>query len=181
MPKTRPDLNRDEKVAEILEATERRLREGGVGAVSVAAVARELGLAHNAIYWYFSSKDHLLVATFEHMVQKVFAAKPKEGRDVAERVMWFVDQLGELYPIRASMHDQVRRSGVIADYLDELNDRLRRLTSHVLEPHVDKSELDVATSTFIATVQGAFLQGVDPEERRQLVTFAFQKLIGGGK
>jgi len=48
---------------EILALAQARLREGGYEALSVAALARELGLAQNAIYWYFPSKDHLFVAT----------------------------------------------------------------------------------------------------------------------
>ena len=177
MPKTRRDLDRDDKVSEILEITELRLREGGYNALSVAAVARELGLAHNAIYWYFPSKDHLIVATFEHMLHKLLANKPKAGRDVVGRVMWFVDQLGELYPLRASMHEQAQRSEVIANYLDDLNNRLRSMTIHALEPYVDEEELELAAASFTATVQGAFLAGTEPKERRRILTFALQRMI----
>ncbi|MEA2447967.1 MAG: hypothetical protein QOK47_1604, partial [Actinomycetota bacterium] len=73
MPKTRSGVDRDQKMTEILDATERQLRAGGYNAVSVAGIARELGLAHNAIYWYFPSKDHLMVAAFEHIVKKLLA------------------------------------------------------------------------------------------------------------
>ena len=37
MPRTRPELEREDKVAEIVAAAERRLREGGYDALSVAA------------------------------------------------------------------------------------------------------------------------------------------------
>jgi AcrR family transcriptional regulator len=180
MPKTRRDLERDEKVTEILDAAERALRAGGYNALSVAAIARELGLAHNAIYWYFPSKDHLMVAAFEHIVHKLLANKPKGGGSVVTRVLWFVEQLGEVYPLRASMHEQAQRSEVIAEYLDDLNTRLRSMTLHVLEPYVPPAELEVAAASFAATVQGAFLAGLEPKERRKVLTFALQKLIGKG-
>ena len=35
MPRTHPELNREEKVGEILEAAERRLLEGGFGELSM--------------------------------------------------------------------------------------------------------------------------------------------------
>jgi AcrR family transcriptional regulator len=178
MPKTRTGVDRDQKMTEILDATERQLRAGGYNAVSVAGIARELGLAHNAIYWYFPSKDHLMVAAFEHIVKKLLANKPKGGRSVIDRVMWFVEQLGELYPLRASMHEQAQRSPVIAQYLDHLNDRLRSMTVHVLEPYVDAAELEVAAASFAATVQGAFIAGIAPKERKRVLTFALEKLIG---
>ena len=178
MPKTRTTLDRDEKVTEILDATERRLRDGGYGAVSVAAIARELGLAHSAVYWYFPSKDHLLVSAFEHVVKKLLANKPKETRDVTERILWFVEQLGELYPIRASLHERAQTSKIVADYLDDFNERLRKMATNVLSPYIDAAEVDVAAASFTATVQGIFLAGIDAEERRRILTFALERLIG---
>ncbi|HYI44144.1 MAG TPA: TetR/AcrR family transcriptional regulator [Actinomycetota bacterium] len=178
MPKTRRDIGRDEKVTEILDAAERQLRAGGYNAVSVAGIARELGLAHNAIYWYFPSKDHLMVAAFEHIVHKLLANKPRGSQSVVAKVMWFVEQLGELYPLRASMHEQAQRSPVIAEYLTDLNARLRSMTVNVLRPYIDSEELDVAAASFAATVQGSFLAGIEPKERRKVLTFALEKLIG---
>lgn len=178
MPRTRPELSRDEKVGHIEAAAARRLGEGGYNAVSVAAIARELGIAHNAIYWYFPSKDDLVVAAFRHKVRELMARKPKDSGDVVERVMWFVEQLGKLYPVRASLHAEAGRSPVIAAYLDELSARLNELARHVLNPYVAEEELDVAAASFIATVQGAFVAGIPPKERRRLLTYSLRKLIG---
>lgn len=177
MPKTRTGVERDAKVTEILEGAERQLKEGGYNALSVAGLARELGVAHNAIYWYFPSKDDLIVATFEHMVQKLLARKRKTGKKGVDVVLWFVDNLAELYPLRASMHEQAQRSETIARYLNELNERLRSLVRHFLEPLVPEDELELATTTLVATVQGAYL-GADPKERRRLIVYALEKLTG---
>lgn len=175
MPKTRAEVGRDAKVAEILEVAERHLKAEGYNALSVAAVARELGVAHNAIYWYFPTKDDLIVATFEAMVMKLLARKPKSDKSLVDMVLWFVDNLAELYPLRASMHEQARRSETIARYLDALNERLRGLARHALEPLVPADELDIATTTMIATVQGAYLLA-EPKERRELVRYVLEKL-----
>ena len=175
MPKTRTGIERDTKVTEILDVSERHLKEGGYNALSVAAVARELGIAHNAIYWYFPSKDELIVATFEHMVQKLLARKPKTGKDMVEKVLWFVDNLADLYPLRASMHEQAQRSETIARYLEELNQRLRGMARHIVESLVPPEEVEIATITLVATVQGAYLWA-SPRERRKLVRYALEKL-----
>src|SRR4051795_2675791 len=108
MPRTRRAVSRDEKVEEILAVAERRLREGGYEALSVAAIARELGLAQNALYWYFPSKDHLFVAVLERMLRGIVARKPPRRGGVDRQVTWFVDQLAELEPVRASMREQAR-------------------------------------------------------------------------
>jgi AcrR family transcriptional regulator len=178
MPRTRTDTNRDAKVGEILEATETSLREGGYSAVSVAAIARELGIAHNAIYWYFPSKDHLLVATLKHMIQKMIHKKPKGRQTLVDRIMWFVDQLADLYPIRASMQEHRDRSVVIREFLDDFEALLQSMLRNVLRKYIDESDLDVATAAFIATVQGSFLQGVPRPERRRILSFSLERLIG---
>ena len=73
MPRTRSEVERDAKVAEILEAAVRRLAEGGYDALSVAGIARELGIAQNAVYWYFPSKDDLFAAMLTRWADETLA------------------------------------------------------------------------------------------------------------
>src|SRR5688572_28668704 len=124
MPKTRSELSRDSKVGEILDLAAARLQEGGLGALSVAGLARDLGITHSAVYWYFPTKDDLIVGAFEHLVRGLMARKPRKTTDVIEKVMWFVDQMGELYPVRAAMRERAQHSPVIAAYVEELDGRL---------------------------------------------------------
>src|SRR5207249_3829979 len=106
--------SREEKLSEILEAAERRLREGGYEALSVAAIARELGLAQNAIYWYFPSKDHLFVAALEGMLREIAARKPSRQVGEIERILWFTDQFQTLSDLRGAMTERARSSPVVA-------------------------------------------------------------------
>ncbi|PWJ53257.1 transcriptional regulator, TetR family [Quadrisphaera granulorum] len=53
---------RREVTSEILAAARRQLGEVGAAALSVRAVARELGLASSAVYRYFATRDELLTA-----------------------------------------------------------------------------------------------------------------------
>src|SRR5438874_10652007 len=112
-PKTRVDRSRDQKLEEILAVAERRLLEGGMEGLSVAAIARELGLAQNAIYWYFPSKDHLFVAALEAMLRDIAARKPSGDVDVVERILWFTDQFQALSDLRAAMNERARSSEVV--------------------------------------------------------------------
>lgn len=48
--------------AEILDAAREHLAEQGAGALSLRAVAREVGMVSSAIYRYFDSRDALLTA-----------------------------------------------------------------------------------------------------------------------
>jgi AcrR family transcriptional regulator len=57
--------HRARRVGELLSATRERVREHGPEAVSVAEVARRVGLSRPALYEYFSSRDELLAAILD--------------------------------------------------------------------------------------------------------------------
>ena len=176
MPKTRSELDRKAKEGEIVEAAERRLREGGYQALSVAAIARELGVAQNAVYWYFPSKDHLFVAALERMVRGMAAAKP-QGADLEGKVLYFSDRLLELADVRAAMYDRARTSDVVAEFVRNLNLVWRRMLAGALSPHVPEDELEIAVETLIATIQGALIQQLGAGERKRVIAFALERVV----
>jgi AcrR family transcriptional regulator len=60
VPSTARARVRAELTAEITDAARRQLAEVGAAALSLRAVARELGMASSALYRYFPSRDDLL-------------------------------------------------------------------------------------------------------------------------
>lgn len=177
MPRTRATVSRDDKVGEIAAAAERRLREGGYEGLSVAAIARELGLAQNAIYWYFPSKDHLFVAALERMLGEIAARKPTRDAGEVERILWFTDQFQALSHLRPAMSDRARSSEVVARFVADLDALLSRMLSNALRDHVPAAELAVAVETFRATVEGTFVKGLSTRARRNVLTFALERLM----
>ncbi len=179
MPRTRSEVERETKMAEILEVAVRRLSEGGYDALSVAAIARELGVAQNAIYWYFPSKDHLFVAALERMLRDIAARKPRGSATAADRVLWFTDQFGALSSLRSAMSERARVSPVVAEFVENLEALLSRMLGNALRGHVPDEDLAVAVETFRATVEGAYAKGLRPRERRRVLRFALERLTGG--
>jgi AcrR family transcriptional regulator len=178
VPKTRHAVSRDEKEGEILELAEQRLRQEGYEGLSVAAIARELGVAQNAIYWYFPSKDHLFVAAMERMLRKIVARKPKREVGEVERILWFTDQFQALSGLRAAMNERARSSPVVAEFAEELDALLSRMLSNVLRGHVPDEQLPLAVETFFVTVQGTFVKGLERRARREVLTFTLERLMG---
>jgi AcrR family transcriptional regulator len=175
MPRTRTDIDRETKRVEILEAAERQLRGGGYEALSIAAIARELGVAQNSVYWYFPSRDHLFVAGLERMVRAIVASKPR-GRRLEGKVLYFADQLQELAEVRAAMYERARSSEVVAEFVQGLDLTWRRMLAGALASHVAEDELQIAVDTLIATIQGALLQGLSARERKRVISFALERL-----
>ncbi|MDX6609439.1 MAG: hypothetical protein QOF85_1364 [Solirubrobacterales bacterium] len=179
MPKTRPAQSRDKKMSEILAAAEKRLRSGGYEALSVAALARELGLAQNAVYWYFPSKDELFVATLNRMLEKIAARKPSKQAGDLERILWFTDRFQIISGMRGAMNDRARTSPAVADFVAQLDALLSRMLSNVLRDYVPADELSLAVDAFRATVDGAFAKGLDKRARRKLLVFTLRRLTAG--
>jgi AcrR family transcriptional regulator len=178
VPQTRVAVSREKKEREILELAESRLRKGGYESLSVAAIARELGVAQNAVYWYFPSKDHLFVAALRRMLAEIAARKPhKAEADEIERILWFTDQFQELSALRGAMADRARSSEVVADFVRELDELLSRMLSNVLSDRIPSDELPLAVDTFRATAEGTVVKGLDRRDRRRLLTFALRRLM----
>jgi AcrR family transcriptional regulator len=180
MPRTRPEIDRDAKVEEVLAAAERRLREGGWPALSVAGIARELGLAQNAVYWYFPTKDHLFVAALERMLRDIVARKRGTKRTVEGKILWFVDQLAEVEHVRAALRERAREAEVVAEFAEQLDDVWRRMLTGVLSSRLEEPELSSVVGVLHATIQGALLGIRDPAERRRVIGDAVARLAPAG-
>jgi AcrR family transcriptional regulator len=178
VPQTRPTLSKEEKADQIAAAAERRLLDGGYDALSLASIARELGVAQNSIYWYFPSKDHLFVAALERILRGIAARKPKRSTSTASRVLWFTDQFEPLSSLRGAMTERARRSQVVADFVAGLEELLSQMLSNAFRGHVADEDLPVAVSSFRATVEGTFVKGLEKRQRRRVLRFALTRLIG---
>lgn len=178
MPRTRTELERQAKVDEILDAALARLREGGYDALSVVGIARELGVAQNALYWYFPSKDHLFVGALERMLRDIHARKPPPDRALEKKVLFFVEQLDAIADVRAAMFDRARVSPVVAEFTAALDELWKRMLTNVLRDKVPPRELEPTVDTLLATFQGALLRPHTPEELRRTVRYALKKVVG---
>src|SRR3954470_7742743 len=166
VPRRRVELERDEKTREILDAAAVRLRADGYDGLSVAALARELGIANNSVYWYFPSKDELVIAAVDEMLRDIVGRKPPANRGLERQVLWFVDQLAELAELRASLAQRARTSRTVAEFVADSNARLRRMLANALRSHVPARDLDDAVDAFLAVVHGVQAASLPPARRR---------------
>ncbi len=79
MTKTRRERIREETVREIKKIARRQLAEGGATAVSLRAIAREMGMSAPGLYSYFANYDELITAlvidVFNSMANALEAAR----------------------------------------------------------------------------------------------------------
>ena len=176
MPRTRTTVARDAKVYEIVDAARRRLLDGGYQALSVADLARELGVAQNAVYWYFPTKDHLLVAAVERILHDVLARKPRRG-SVADRVVWFTERLHELQDVRLALRERARVADVVATFDRDVVALLRVLLASSLTGTVDDAALDDTADAVMALCEGVLLRDLSRTDRTRIVRFGLDRLL----
>lgn len=164
-------------MAEILDAAERRLTERGVEGLSIVGIARELGLAQNAIYWYFPSRAELFVAVLRRMLERIAGRKPRDERDVAQLILWWTDQLAPLHAFRAAMQEQARQSEVVARFVKDLDELFDRMLGNAFRGRVPDQALGTAIDSFRSTVTGTYAQGLSPRRRREILSFSLDRLL----
>ena len=176
MPRTRPDLDRDDKVAAIVDGARRRLLDGGYESLSIVALARELGVAQAAIYWYFPTKDHVFVAALDRILHDILSRKPRTG-DAVTRVLWFADRLHEFQDLRVSMRDRARTSELVAEYDRDVTALLRVLLVGACAEDVRAPILDDTVDAVMALCDGVLLRDLTKPRRHQLIRFGYSRLV----
>jgi AcrR family transcriptional regulator len=185
MPKTRTKAEHQEKANEIVNAAISQLRSGGVEALSVAALARKLGVAQNTIYWYFPSRDHLLVAAMGRMAERIInqgadpegtPLDPSEKRTARDAILAAVDRFAEVQPLRIAMRERAASSPIVRDFDERLTAFIRDALREAFGPYVPESEMDLAIETFTLASDGCYVRGLGPDERRAVLGFVLDRL-----
>jgi TetR/AcrR family transcriptional regulator, cholesterol catabolism regulator len=180
VPQTRSAVSREEKESEILALAVESLRDGGYERLSMARIARELGLAQNAVYWYFPSRDHLFVAALQQMMEAILERKPRrETADEVERVLWFTEQFREVSALRGVMTERARASDVVREFATNLDALLSRMLSNTIRGLVPPEELPLVVSAFRAVADGTLTAGLSRARRREVLEFTLRRLLRG--
>ncbi len=87
---TRRDRFRELTLAEIKDAARGQMEDGGAGALSLKALAKELGMAGPSLYRYVASRDELLtqllVEAYTEFADQLEAAVADRGLEPAEQL-----------------------------------------------------------------------------------------------
>jgi TetR/AcrR family transcriptional repressor of mexAB-oprM operon len=177
VPVARTKMERQAKVQEILDAAQRRLLASGYEGMSVAAIARELCIAQNSVYWYFPSKDDLFVAAFREILDRLGRRKPPPERGLVERVLWASDQMAEFAPLRAALRARAAHSEAAAALDSDLAEWIRIVLLHAIEPAAAPREAAMAGQALLATVEGALSMDLPRQDRRRLIAFAYRRMV----
>jgi AcrR family transcriptional regulator len=163
-----------ERRAQILDAAMRCFGDRGYHVATMDDLARAAGLSKGSLYWYFRSKEDLLLALFDAFSQEVLASfqeLEESGLPVLEGLAQVgsatIDRLGAALPMTRAWleffaHPEARQR-MARDY-----DAVRACVARLLSRAAARGELgpiDVESTAagFVAAVEGLLIQAfVDP-------------------
>jgi AcrR family transcriptional regulator len=157
-------MRAEDRKAELLTYTAELLIESGADALTMEALARRAGVNRALPYYYFDSRDNLLVVLFQEHAQAFdeLVAEALEGQETLE---------AKLRAILGAYVESVNTHGPVLEALDHAHtdtgtleaQRLERLVENGLKMGVmfqDHTNLDAANALTLAALTMGAAQGL---------------------
>jgi AcrR family transcriptional regulator len=180
MPATRPHLDRDLKRKQILDAAEKLLLRSGYEATAMAEVARRAGVANNAVYWYFPSKDDLLADVLGRRQEQALAELPAPTTaTVQEQVLAMLAQLDQVAKLTATVHERAQHSAAVAEMHEAFHATADRLLLRLFQDAgLAANDATQAANAMMALIEGIHLHEPDRDAaaRDDLVLWTLHRL-----
>ncbi len=180
MPATRPHLNRDLKRKQILDVAEKLLLRDGYDATAMAEIARRAGVANNAVYWYFPSKDELLAAVLERRQQRALASLAAQKNSTPdEQALAMLSQLDQVAQLTATVHQRAQHSRPVAEMHDAFHAAADTLLRGLFQDAgLDAKDAEKAAKVMMALIESIHLHELDRDTvaRDELVLWTLHRL-----
>lgn len=188
MPRNRPERAREEKSAEIVAIAKRLFLDSGYDGTTMAAIAREAGIATNVVHWYFATKDELFVAALDafqienlaELETRYAEAGPTgdEPRVLKALLTEFICGRSAMHELIAALHERSRRSPVVADFHELTH---RRYAEHlgraVARCPIPASERRLVVETLVLALEGLVMHRASRPRVRRTVSFLVDRLM----
>lgn len=195
--RTRTQRPAGERREQILDAAAEVFAARGIHQSRVDDIATASGVSKGTIYWYFPSKDEIVVAlvdAFYAQAHSGLVALHDQPGTVAERLRQYLSSYAQLIvehqhlaPLATEFYALAPRQHRIRDFLERYYERWTEAAVTLLEQGNRSGELQVpdtwsAARTFVELFDGAFLvwtltsDALDLNERMQT---AFDLLYNG--
>ena len=187
MPRNRPDRSREEKAAEIVAIAQRLFLANGYDGTTMAAIAREAGIATNVVHWYFATKDELFVAVMEALqsadlaeAEARLARSPtrRAPKDVETVLTEFVCRRLDRHGLIATLHERSHHAPVIAAFHERAHQRYAEGLGAAIDRFaIPPAERRLVVDALITAVEGLLLHGASKREARRMMSFLAKRLI----
>lgn len=156
MAKNKRDVDAEVKREQIEEAACALFLADGYEATSMAAVGKAAGVAPNTLYWYFSSKDDLLVAILDRLVnQAMTRLAGMQDQSLGEQLTWLLGEFQQASKLISTVHSRLDRSEKIREWHDRFHEMLDgMLVQQMVSKGMSRTKASVMATVGTYVVEG---------------------------
>ncbi|NRQ49222.1 TetR/AcrR family transcriptional regulator [Aeromicrobium stalagmiti] len=171
MPRNRRPRDREEKSAEIVASAAALFTEVGYEKTSLTSVASAAGVTTNTIYWYFESKEALLVAALDHVLADAMGSvDEQDGTPWVDRLVWVVDRLQQQAKLVTTVHALAATSPIVESWHDGFHAVTNEILAEGLRHSgVPEEQVLPMTRLGVFAIEGLLMHPLpEPEQRAVL-------------
>lgn len=164
----RPDVSEQRK-DQILDAASEVFAEKGVHQSRMDDIVDESGLSKGTLYWYFKSKDDILIAIFERMFKREFEQLKELSShkgSAPEKILAYIDgaiddinQMLRLMPIAYEFISLAFRRKFVQDAFKHYINSFLDLLTPIIQQGIDDGEFRQVNPLDVAIAIGAIIEG----------------------
>ena len=165
----RPDVSEARK-DQILDAASEVFAEKGFSETRMDDIVKESGLSKGTLYWYFKSKDEIILSIFERMFNREFQALEKliaqEQGSATERLLFYTEHVSEdirkmlrLMPLAYEFMSWAFRRKFVHDAFKLFINKYMDILVPLIQQGIDSGEFREVDPRSAAITIGAVIEG----------------------
>lgn len=164
----RPDVS-EERKAQILEAAINVFARLGIHNARMDDIVAESGLSKGALYWYFKSKDEIIISILGGLFEREFEDLQlmlESDEPVSERLVQFItytlsdiQQMLKIIPLAYEFYALAFRNQAVGEAIKGYFRRYLQILTPIIQEGIDSGEFKPAEAQDIALTLGAVIEG----------------------
>jgi AcrR family transcriptional regulator len=179
MAKNKREVDPEVKREQIEEAACALFLVNGYESTSMAAVGKAAGVAPNTLYWYFASKDDLLVAILDRLVNRAIAQlAQRQDHALGDQLTWLLGEFQQASKLISTVHSRLDRSEKIREWHDRFHAMLDDMLVHqMVSKGMSRTQASVMATVGTYVVEGLLSHPHTSQQFDKVVRW----LTGNGK
>jgi AcrR family transcriptional regulator len=164
----RPDVS-EERKNQILDAATEVFIQKGFDEARMDDIVDEAGLSKGALYWYFKSKDEIIISILDRIFQREFrqidALKYAEG-SASESILQFIEiglhDLGSIFRLMPIIYEFLAlafRNKIVQAVIKRYLNRYLNILTTLIQRGIDSGEFRPVEAKEVAIAASAIFEG----------------------
>lgn len=160
---------RVERTAQIIEAATRLFAQHGIDQTSMDMLAKAVGMSKGVLYWYFESKDAIILALLEQLfnqplleVQALLQASESTAQRLTKltaNLAAALEELQNLVPLAQELYALSARNNSVQSFLANYFQRYRASLAALIQQGLERGEFSSIDPNQIAWHLAALYEG----------------------